>query len=94
MIIRRMAELSISKAELSRMIGVTRAAMTALFASHTKQTRLLPVIHKALKLPVGQTYGLLMRNAETIEANFARLDDADQELVRELIDRLLSKQKS
>lgn len=89
-----MDELSISKTELARMIGVTRAAMTTLFAPETKQTRMLPGIHKALRLAVPPSPGFSTYNAESIEANFELLDETDKALVRGMIASLISKKKT
>lgn len=94
MIMERMAELGINKTDLAKKIGVTKQAMTALFAPKIKQTRLLPLVHKALKLPVPPSPGFSTHNAESIEANFALLSDADKEIVRNLINSLTSKPKT
>ena len=41
----------ISQADLARTLGVSPASLTFLFKPDTKQSRLVPAIHKALGLP-------------------------------------------
>jgi len=45
----------ISQADLARTLGVSPASLTFLFKPDTKQSRLVPAIHKALGLPTPTT---------------------------------------
>lgn len=45
----------ISQADLARTLGVSPASLTFLFKPETKQSRLVPAIHKALGLPTPLT---------------------------------------
>jgi AraC-like DNA-binding protein len=80
-----MADQKISRAELSRRVGVSDAAITQLFKADTEQSRLVPAINRVLGMPPPtQTSGEVDGDlAELIEI-WKRLDEAARKVLLDM----------
>lgn len=67
---------SISRAELARRVGVSDAAITQLFSTRTKQSRLVPAIHAVLGwTPPVQSGGEIDSELAELIDLWGRMDD-------------------
>jgi lambda repressor-like predicted transcriptional regulator len=71
----------ISRADLARQIGVSPSAITVLFRPETKQTRLKPLIHRALGFVAPESSPAVARDALYIRmmSVWPHLSDAERE---------------
>jgi hypothetical protein len=90
-VIERMDELQISRADLSRRLKVTKTAITTLFSAETKQSRLVPAIHKVLKLPLPVVSDSKLQVIDSISKNFDLLTEENKQMISELIRKLAGK---
>jgi hypothetical protein len=84
-----MATKGITRAELSRRIGVSDAAITILFRAETRTSRLVPAINRVLGLtaPVQSTGDADELRAE-LEQHWKELDDDDRRALTDLAKKL------
>lgn len=88
-VLRAMEKLGISRAELSRRVQVTDAAITILFRKTTKQSRLVPAINRVLKLTAPtQNTGEVDELRARLDDSWANLDDEARRMVSDLAEKL------
>lgn len=94
MVLLRMQELGITKASLSRSLKVSKSAITTLFDEVTRVSRLVPAIHKLLRLPVPHSTRVDESGADSsIMVNWALLDPDQKIMVSGLVGGLVAAKK-
>lgn len=79
----RMRELGIRQADLARALDCTNSSLHALFQPNTKQSKLVPLIHKALKWPAPQPINTSPDAMEILDL----LGKMDDEFKRQLLEQ-------
>lgn len=88
-VLRLMAELQISRAELARRVGVSDAAITQLFRSEQQSSRLVPAINRVIGMPPPALVGVDVDAVRAeLDAEWQTLDDASRQLVLDVAKKL------
>lgn len=86
-----MDELKISRADLARRLKVSKSAITTLFSPETKQSRLVPAVHRILKSPLPSVVGSESQTIDSITQNYELLSDENKQVISDLIRKLAGK---
>lgn len=85
-----MRKAGITPAELARRIGCTESALTVLFRPETKQSRLVPKIHRELGRPPPSTITATDEILRRINSRWPSLTRDQRVLVDNLVEQLMN----
>lgn len=83
-----MRRLGISQAEMARRIGCKQSALTVLFRPETKQSRLVPLIHRELDRPAPSTVTAPDEVLRRINRQWPALSKEARALIADLVTQL------
>lgn len=83
-----MAKAGISPAEMARRIGVSDSALTVLWRPTTKQSRLVPLIHRELGRPAPSTITATDEILRRINNRWSSLTKEQRAIVDALVEQL------
>ncbi|MCA1833070.1 MAG: hypothetical protein LC750_10175 [Actinobacteria bacterium] len=83
-----MAKAGISPAEMARRIGCTPGALTVLWRTETRESRLVPGIHRELGRPAPSTVSSADEVLRRINARWSLLSPEQRVLVDDLVEQL------
>jgi len=84
-----MKRAGISPAEMARRIGCTPGALTVLWRPRTRESRLVPAIHRELGRPPPSTVTSTDEILRRINARWSSLSKEQRNLVDQLVDQLI-----
>lgn len=85
-VLERMAVKGISRSDLARLVGATPGAITVLFKPGTKQSRLVPRIHKVLDLAATQTSAIAVERDDVFRRLLRAWKDLSEDERQKLVE--------
>lgn len=90
-VIERMAEIGLSRADLARACGVTNASISNMLSEKSKQSRLVPLVHAALKLPPPSSVSVADHAKLLIDSHWESLSEDQRQAISALISAFIAK---
>lgn len=87
----RLAELAMSRADLARACGVTNASISNMLAAKSQQSRLVPLVHVALRWPPPASVSVADTAKLLIDTHWESLKEDQRQAISALIQAFIKK---